>query len=308
MRPAARGKDGISARWEMAGVIREHPFAEFDTLPAELVESLARDVGLPFLGNRAENGTAVFEEFGAEHLRSGQPILSAGAGSVLQIAAHESVLPLARLHEICRRARRRADAFQIARVVAQPFRGSPGHYECSAGHREYSMVPPRTVLNAIAETGLPVTAIGRARTAYAGSGVTRHRAAASDADVLAAIDDLWAADEDGLILASFGAADSACAAPRTEEEFLHGLEKFDVWLEMLLPTVEEDDLLIVTADHGQNFGSGTNEPTREEVPLLVLHAGRRGPLGTRKTFADLSASLAHFFHVRGGWKPGRSFL
>jgi phosphopentomutase len=308
MRPVAHGTDSISAHWEMAGVIREQPFAVYLSFPGELVESLSRDVGFRFLGNRPGNGTPILAELGEEHFRTGQPILVPGGGSVMQIAAHESVLSPARLREICRRARRRADAFQIARVVAQPFRGSAGQYECAAGRQEFPMLPPRTVLNAIAEAGLAVTAIGRARGAFAGSGITRTLPGGSDSDVLANIDELWGAEDDGLILASLGASDLLCAEPRTEEEFIHALEEFDVWLEMFLPAVEEDDLVIITGDHGRHFAADAPEPTREEVPLLVLHAGRRGPLGTRKTFADIASSLAQFFHVRGGWKPGRSFL
>jgi phosphopentomutase len=298
----------MTGHWELAGAVIPEPFAVYPQFPQELVEKLSRATRASFLGNCARNGVLILQELGEEHLRTGQPILYTSADSVMQIAAHERVMPPARLYEICRHARRLADAWHIGRVIARPFGGELGQFERTAGRHDYPMVPPRTVLNAIAETGLAVTGVGRVGSIFAGSGITRSIRADSNPEAMAAIDRLWEADEDGLIFANIGDFDTLHGHPRDLPGFARALAEFDDWLHDFLPAVEEEDLLIITADHGNDPSFRGNDHTREEVPLLVRHAGKHGPLGTRKSFADVAATLAQYFRVRGGWPSARSFL
>ncbi len=307
MRPASRGKDSITGHWEIAGAIQTEPFAVFPEFPEELVSAIERDAGLKFLGNCARHGLAVIEELGEEHLRTGKPILYTSADSVMQIAAHDRAIPAKRLAEICRLARRRADKFRIGRVIARPFTGAPGAF-ARLGRQDYPMVPPRTVLNAIAERGLLVHGIGHVKSLFAGSGITRSSPAESNVDVMAAVESAWEKDDSGLVFANLSDFDSLYGHRRDLPGFARALADFDEWLEAFLPRIEEDDLVIIIADHGNDPTFPGNDHTREEVPLLVLHGGRRGPLGTRKSFADVASTLAEFFGLRGGWTPGKSFL
>jgi phosphopentomutase len=308
MRPASPGTDTMTGHWEIAGVVLRQPFAVYPQMPEELVSGLSREVGLKFLGNQARNGVQILEELGEEHLRTGQPILYTSADSVMQIAAHEEILPRKRLYEICRCARRRADAYRIGRVIARPFRGQPGNFQRTPGRHDYAMVPPRTILNAVAETGRPVIGLGRVANIFAGSGITRSLPAASNAEVMTGIERVWDEVDQGLIVAHLGDFDALYGHSRDLAGFAQALEVFDTWLGEFLAAVEEEDLLIITADHGNDPTFRGHDHTREEVPLLVRHGEQHGPLGTRRTFADVAATLARFFHVRGGWAVGQAFL
>jgi phosphopentomutase len=173
MRERSPGKDTTTGHWEIAGVILDQPFATFTEFPADLVRAIEREARVEFIGNYARSGTTILEELGDEHLRTGKPILYTSADSVIQIAAHERVIPTKRLYAICRVARRHADARRIGRVIARPFQGEPGAFQRTSGRHDFSMTPPRTVLNAIAETGLRVEGVGKISDIFAGSGITR---------------------------------------------------------------------------------------------------------------------------------------
>ena len=307
MRPRSAGKDTTTGHWELAGSILDQPFATYPTFPPELVGAIGREAGVAFIGNYAQSGTTILTELGAEHLRTGHPILYTSADSVLQIAAHESVIPLPRLYEICRIARRHADAWRIGRVIARPFTGEPGAFQRTSGRHDYSAIPPRTVLNAIAEAGLPVEGVGKISDIFAASGLTRSTPTASNAEGMAALDALWADARDGLIFANLVDFDSLFGHRRDVAGYARALVEFDRWLATFLPCCAPGDLLIITADHGNDPTFPGTDHTREEVPLLVLHAARHDALGTRETFADIAASLAGFFHLEP-WSIGQSFL
>ncbi len=307
MRPRSTGKDTTTGHWEIAGVILEKPFATYPAFPAELIRAIEREAGVTFIGNYAQSGTTILAELGAEHVRTGRPILYTSADSVLQIAAHESVIPLPRLYEICRIARRHADAWRIGRVIARPFTGEPGAFQRTSGRHDYSAIPPRTILNAIADVGLPVHGVGKISDIFAASGLTLSTPTASNAAGMAAIDTLWAAPHDGLIFANLVDFDMLFGHRRDVPGYARALTEFDTWLASFLPKVTPGDLLIITADHGNDPTFPGTDHTREEVPLLVLHAGRHAALGTRETFADIAATLAVFFHL-DPWRIGKSFL
>ena len=308
MRERSRGKDTTSGHWEIAGAILDAPFLTFTAFPAELVQAIEQEARIHFLGNYPQSGTAILGELGGEHLRTGNPILYTSADSVLQIAAHESVLSRKRLYEICRIARRHANAWRVGRVIARPFTGTPGAFQRTAGRHDFSMPPPRTVLNAVAETGLRVEGVGKISDIFAGSGVTHSTPAASNPEGLAAIDRLWADEKDGLVFANLVDFDALHGHRRDPAGYLRALVDFDRWLADFLPRREDEDLIILTADHGNDPTWRGTDHTREEVPLMVLHGGISAPLGTRRTFADLDATRASFFRLRQSWPIGESFI
>jgi phosphopentomutase len=308
MRARAAGKDTTTGHWEMAGIVCDKPFTTFPEFPPDLVGAIQRDARVEFLGNCARSGTVILEELGPEHLRTGKPILYTSADSVLQIAAHEKVIPRRRLYEICRIARRHADAWRLGRVIARPFVGEPGHFQRTSGRHDFSMVPPPTILNAIAETGMRVEGVGKISDIFAGSGITHSTPTASNAEGLAAIDGLWADGGDGLIFANLIDFDMLHGHRRDVAGYAEALRACDRWLTGFLPRCEEDDLVIITADHGNDPTWKGSDHTREEVPLLVLYAGLSLALGTRSTLADVAATLAEFFQLRQKWPVGESFI
>jgi phosphopentomutase len=307
MRPLSRGKDSITGHWEMAGIIVETPFAVFAEPPEALRLALARQCRTQFLMAAATEEERIPEALGPEHVQTGRPILFTTADSALHVAAHEKVAPLGRLYDLCRQARKQADAARIAQVVARPFSGEPGGFRWTSGRHEFGITPPRTILNAIAETGLPVHGIGKIRRLFAGSGVTRSTPTQTNAEGLAAIAGAWKEGRDGLIFANLGDFDPVQGVRRGANGWVDGLREFDAWLMDFLPQVETDDLVIITADHGGDHPTRGPGFTREEVPLMVLHQGYVGPLGTRKSFADMAATLGEYFKLSERWPAGESF-
>jgi phosphopentomutase len=306
MRPRAAGKDSTTGHWEIAGAVLDEPFATFDRFPDALVAAIEAECGTRFLGNIAASGTAIIEELGPEHLRTGRPILYTSADSVLQIAAHEAILPLARLHAMCEAARRHADAWRIGRVIARPFEGGPGAFRRTAGRHDFSMRPPPTVLDALSAASLPVIGIGKTGDLFAGQGLSASHPTASNAEGMARTAALWPDVRSGLLFTNLVDFDTLFGHRRDAAGYAAALAAFDAWLATFLPSVGDDDLLILTADHGNDPTFRGTDHTREEVPLLVRHRGRADPLGTRDGFADVGATLAGHFGVPS--PAGRSFL
>ena len=308
MRERSAGKDTTTGHWEIAGAVITDPFATFEKFPTALVQAIEREAGVTFLGNYPQSGTVILDELGPEHLRTGHPILYTSADSVLQIAAHESAISPARLQEICAIARRHADAWRIGRVIARPFTGEPGAFHRTSGRHDYSMLPPRTVLNALGDAGVPVQGIGKIRDIFAGSGIAHSTLTASNADGMAAIDTLWSTLGHGLLFANLVDFDMLFGHRRDVAGYARALVECDAWLGGFIGRVKPEDLVIITADHGNDPTWRGTDHTREEVPLLVLHGGRSADLGTRETFADVAATLAEFFALAEPWAVGKSFL
>jgi len=306
MRVASPGKDSTTGHWEMAGVPLKESFAMFAKLPPQLVEAIEATAKVEFLGRdgQGDDPRALWKE----HAATGRPMLLPAPGeSAFEIAAHEGVMPRRRLYEISRIARRQADAHRIARVIAQPLTGKPGAYTSGKGRHEYPMVPPRTVLNAISEAGLVVEGVGKVPDLFARSGVTHAHAARTNAEALLAVERVWERMHDGLVFANLGDFDRH-GHDRDVAGFARALAEFDTWLAGFLPKVGRDDLLIITADHGNDPAFRGTDHTREEVPLLAHYDGLTGPLGTRETLADVAATLAEYFRLREPWRPGSGFL
>ncbi|MGG5822595.1 phosphopentomutase [Falsiroseomonas sp. HW251] len=306
MRERSAGKDSTTGHWEIAGIELDQPFAVFDRFPGDLVAAIESEAGIRFIGNRPASGTAIIEELGEEHLRTGRPILYTSADSVLQIAAHEDIIPVDRLYAICEVARRHADAHRIGRVIARPFAGGPGAFRRTPRRHDYSMAPPRSVLDAIAESGLPVISVGKVADLFAGQGIAASHPTADNADGMGRTDAIWRDTRDGLVFVNLLDFDTVFGHRRDVAGFAQALADFDAWLASFIPRVAPDDLLIVTADHGCDPTHPGTDHTREEVPLLILHRGRAGPLGTRDGFGDVAATIAR--HLGVPWPSGRSAI
>lgn len=308
MQERAAGKDSTTGHWELAGVTLREPLGVVERFPEELVGAIEKECGVRFLGNYPASGTEIIQELGEEHVSTGWPILYTSADSVLQIAAHEEVVALDRLDAICRVARRHADPYRIGRVIARPFVGEPGRFTRTANRHDYSLRPPRTVLDAISESRHPVTAIGKVSDLFDGRGITKSYPTKSNADGMHQIEAVWETTGDGLVFATLVDFDTLFGHRRDPVGYARSLAEFDQWLAHFLPRCREDDLLIITADHGNDPTYRGTDHTREEVPLLVRHGNRTADLGLRSTFADVAATLSEWFSIQEQWSEGRSFL
>lgn len=295
MTELSAGKDTTTGHWEIAGAVLEKPFAVYEKFPAELVAGIERDAGVSFLGNKAASGTAILDELGAEHVATGRPILYTSADSVLQIAAHEEVFPLEKLYALCRIARRHGDSLAIGRVIARPFVGNPGAFRRTPNRHDYSLLPPRTVLNELQDAGIPVRGVGKISDIFAGSGVTESHATASNAQGMETISALWSGGAPGLIFANLVDFDMLFGHRRDVAGYAAALEEFDAWLGAFLPRIGPDDLVLITADHGNDPTWRGTDHTRERVPVFVLHGNRRTNLGRLEGFHFIANSLRKHF-------------
>ncbi len=304
------GKDTVTGHWELAGAVLDRPFATFSRFPDELVAEMESLCGVPFLGNYAQSGTVVLEELGAEHLRTGHPILYTSADSVIQIAAHEAVIPVPRLYEICRRLRPLADRERIGRVIARPFEGEPGTFRRTANRHDFAMRPPETVLNRLEAAGVETIGVGKIGDIFSGSGIVESFPTKSNAAGMATMDRLLAEGpkRSRLIFTNLVDFDMFYGHRRNPAGYARALEEFDAWFGWLLPRLGEDTLLVVTADHGNDPTWRGSDHTRERVPLLAKASGPPRNLGVRESFADVAASAADWFGVPSEGLAGRSFL
>lgn len=308
MQERSAGKDTTTGHWELAGVILEEPFATYERFPDELVRAIERDAGVQFLGNYPQSGTTILAELGTEHVRTGKPILYTSADSVLQIAAHEQVIRIDRLYDICTVARQHADRFRIGRVIARPFSGPEGNFSRTSRRHDFSMEPPRTILNAISENGRAVIGVGKINDIFAGRGITESFPTDGNAQGMQEIANCWDELASGLIFANLVDFDMLYGHRRDLTGYAQALAQFDQWLGSFMAEIRPADLVIITADHGNDPTCRGTDHTREQVPLFVVHAHAAGPLSTRETFADVAATLGDYFYLPDPWPIGRSFL
>jgi phosphopentomutase len=308
MTERSAGKDTTTGHWEIAGVILEEPFATFERFPDDLVHAIERDAGVQFIGNYPQSGTTILAELGAEHVRTGKPILYTSADSVLQIAAHEQVIRIDRLYDICTVARQHADRFRIGRVIARPFTGPEGNFSRTSRRHDFSIEPPRTILNAISENGLAVIGIGKISDIFAGQGITESFPTDGNAEGMQRIAEQWERLETGVIFVNLVDFDMLYGHRRDPAGYGQALEQFDQWLGEFMTKIRPADLVIITADHGNDPTFRGTDHTREQVPLFVLHNKEARALGVRKTYADVAATLAHYLALPKRWEVGDSFL
>lgn len=305
------GKDTTTGHWELAGVILDEAFPTYpDGFPPEVIEAFEAAVGTGSLGNVAASGTEIIERLGAEHMATGYPIVYTSADSVFQIAAHVEVVPLDRLYEMCEKAREiMRGPHEVGRVIARPFTGEPGAFRRTPDRHDYSVVPPQdTVLDEISGAGLEVRAVGKIADIFAGRGVTSSRPTRSNAEGIDALVAEIAALERGLVFANLVDFDQSFGHRNDPAGYAAALEAFDAGLTRILAALGPEDVLVITADHGNDPTTPSTDHSRERVPLLV--AGERVAsgvdLGERASFADCGATIADLLGVPTS-TPGRSF-
>jgi phosphopentomutase len=310
MRPRSAGKDSTTGHWEIAGVHLERPFPTYATgFPPAIVEEFARRTGRAVIGNVVGSGTAIMDAYADEHVRTGGWILYTSADSVFQIAAHEQVIPLDELYAACETARAMLVApHDVSRVIARPFVGTTGAWQRTKNRRDYSIAPPdATLLDALAEAGVARAGVGKVDDLFAGRGiVARHTG--SNAEGVAAMLEWLESDAGGLLFANLVDFDTQFGHRNDVPGFAGALREFDAALPTLQARLREDDLLFITADHGNDPTTPSTDHARERVPLLAAGPrARAGALGERETFSDLGATVADWLGVafRG---RGRSFL
>ena len=300
MVPRSAGKDSTTGHWEIAGVHLERPFPTYPNgFPAELVDEFARRTHRPVIGNVVGSGTAIIDRFGDEHARTGAWILYTSADSVFQVAANEQVVSVAELHAACSTARAMLVApDDVSRVIARPFVGSDGSFTRTANRRDFSIAPPaETLLDTLAAAGVPRTGVGKVDDLFAGRAIrTRHTA--SNAEGIAAILQWLEGPDVGLCFANLVDFDQLYGHRNDVAGFYQSLRELDDALPAFQDALREDDLLFITADHGNDPTTASSDHARECVPLLVSGpAVHPVPLGRRETFSDLGATVAEWFGV-----------
>jgi phosphopentomutase len=310
MRPASAGKDSTAGHWEIAGVHLRRPFPTYpDGFPDEVVDRFSAAVGRGVIGNVAASGTEIIARLGEEHQRTGKLIVYTSADSVFQVAAHEEVVPLEELYAACETARSQLVApHDVSRVIARPFVGRPGSYTRTANRRDYSIAPPEeTLLDDLAAAGVPRAGVGKVDDLFAGRSL-RSRHTTSNAEGIAAILDWLRTDQGGLLFANLVDFDTLYGHRNDVAGFQRALREFDDALPAIRAELREDDLLFITADHGNDPTTASTDHARECVPLLALgEAVHPVSLGERATFSDLGATVAEWLNV-GFRGQGSSFL
>jgi phosphopentomutase len=294
------------------GVVLEEPFPTFPHgFPTDLIAAFEARIGRHVLGNCVASGTAVIDALGDEHVATGRPIVYTSADSVFQIAAHEGVVPIAQLYEWCHIAYELAvEGRGLGRVIARPFVGTSGAWTRTANRHDYAMPPTaETLLDRLTARGVPVTAVGKVSDLFAGRGISRALPTASDDAGVDALVSLLGADTPGFLFVNLVDFDTKYGHRNDVAGYAANLERFDRRLPEILAAVGDDDLLIVTADHGNDPTTPSTDHSREYVPLLVTARWMTapGPLGERASFADVGQTLAAWFGV-GPIVHGASFL
>jgi phosphopentomutase len=296
------GKDSVTGHWELMGLVLDRPFPTFPHgFPPHVIAAFERRIGRSILGNVVASGTAVIDELGAEHVRTGSPIVYTSADSVFQIAAHEDVVPIAQLYEWCAIAYElTVEGMGLGRVIARPFVGTVGAFKRTANRHDYAMPPQgETLLDKLTASGTPVTAIGKIKDLFAGKGIGEAFSTSSDEHGMDYVEQQMEQQERGLIMANLVDFDTVYGHRNDVAGYAANLERFDARLSRVVARLRRDDVLVVTADHGNDPSTPSTDHSREYVPLLVAgEQVRRGvDLGTRATFADLGQTLADIFAV-----------
>ncbi len=310
MNPASAGKDSTTGHWEIAGLHLATPFPTYPAgFPDEIVAEFSRRTGRGVMGNVVGSGTAVIDEFGAEHARTGNWILYTSADSVFQVAANEGIIPLDELYRACETARDLlVPPHDVSRVIARPFEGSPGSFRRTANRRDYSIQPPgETLLDALVNANIGTHGVGKVDDLFAlRSILARHTS--SNAEGIFLITDWLDSQESGLLFANLVDFDQLYGHRNDVVGFYNSLREFDFALPLITAKLREEDLLFITADHGNDPTTDSTDHARESVPLLAIGpAAQPVDLGVRRTFSDLGATVGEWLGVsyRG---RGESFL
>lgn len=305
------GKDTTIGHWEIAGVISPTPLPTYpDGFPDEVISAFEAATGRKTLCNKPYSGTDVIRDYGEEHIRTGALIVYTSADSVFQIAAHEDIVPLETLYEYCKAARSiLCGKHGVGRVIARPFKGEAGSFARTADRRDFSLEPTGiTMLDELSAAGYDVISVGKISDIFAGRGVTRAVSAHGNEECMAASMELSKSDFDGLCFINLVDFDMKYGHRNDVSGYAAALSEFDAWLPGFMENLGDDDMLVITADHGCDPGDVSTDHTREYTPLLVWSKGVDPvDLGVRESFADIAASVEEFFGIRGKIS-GKSFL
>jgi phosphopentomutase len=312
MAERSAGKDSVTGHWELMGVVLERPFPTFPQgFPKELIAEFEARIGRPSIGNVVASGTAVIDELGPLHMETGHPIVYTSADSVFQIAAHEGIVPVAQLYKWCNVAYDLAvRGLGLGRVIARPFIGLPGSFQRTANRHDYAMPPTaETLLDRLLAAGHHVASVGKVSDLFAGRGISESHPTKSDSEGVDRVEQLMTTQARGLIFANLVDFDTVYGHRNDTAGYAKNLERFDARLPGLIARLRDDDLLVITADHGNDPTTPSTDHSREHVPVLIyggkVKAGT--DIGTRTTFADLGQTLADVFGV-GPLASGSSFL
>ncbi|PLR66680.1 MULTISPECIES: phosphopentomutase [Bacillaceae] len=313
MMEASNGKDTMTGHWEIMGLKIETPFKVFpDGFPDELIKALEEKTGRKIIGNKPASGTEILDELGEEHMKTGALIVYTSADSVLQIAAHEEIVPIDEQLKICEMAREMTldEKYMVGRVIARPFVGNPGNFQRTPNRHDYALKPfERTVMNEMKDGGLDVIAIGKISDIYDGEGITKALRTKSNMDGMDKLAETADQDFTGISFVNLVDFDALFGHRRDPEGYGLALQEYDARLPEVLGKLKSDDLLIITADHGNDPVHHGTDHTREYVPLLAYspkwESGSELPI--RETFADIGATIADNFKVAMP-KHGKSFL
>jgi phosphopentomutase len=307
---ASPGKDTTTGHWEMVGIHLEKPFPLFPHgFPPEVMDEFERRTGRSSLGNKAASGTEIIAELGEEHMRTGSPIVYTSADSVFQIAAHEEVIPLFELYKMCEAAREiLRGKFEVGRVIARPFIGEPGHFTRTPNRHDYAVPPPKgMLLDQLAAHGVEVSSVGKIFDVFLGRGIGDSEKTKSNADGMAKTLEAMETVESGLIFVNLVDFDQLYGHRNDVEGYARALEEVDAWLPLFESKLRDDDLAILTADHGCDPTTPSTDHSREYVPVLTYGKRARAvPLGVRATLSDLGQTVAENFGVK--IVKGESFL
>ena len=308
---ASPGKDTTTGHWEMAGIHLDKPFRVYPRgFPREIMEPFERRIGRRALGNKPASGTEIIKELGAKHMRTGSPIVYTSADSVFQIAAHEDVIPLWELYKICETAREiLRGPYEVGRVIARPFTGSPGAFTRTANRQDYAVPPPKgMLLDRLEERRIEIYSVGKIFDVFLGRGIRDHVKTKDNQDGMAKTLEAMDALEHGLIFVNLVDFDQQHGHRNDVEGYAAALEQFDAWLPEFLRKLNDGDLAILTADHGCDPTTPSTDHSREYVPLLVCGPKVRAGLnlGVRDTLSDVGQTVAENFETAIG--RGTSFL
>jgi phosphopentomutase len=316
MAEASKGKDSTIGHWEIAGIITQQAFPLYPNgFSKDVLDSFLHVTGCAgYLGNKTASGTEIIKDLGDEHIRTGFPIVYTSGDSVFQIAAHEDVISVEHLYEICRKTREQVlvGEHRVGRVIARPFIGTSGAYRRTPNRRDYAVPPPaRTVLDVLFENNVPTVGIGKIDDLFCGRGLQKKIHTRSNADGMEEIVKAGRTMQSGFLMANLVDFDMLYGHRQDAQGYAHALEEFDALLPEIQQCIHDEDLLILTADHGNDPTDQSTDHTREFVPLICYSvSGKKNVnLGVRRTFADIGTTIADFFQVpHRSIFAGRSFL
>jgi len=305
-------KDTTSGHWEICGLILKEAFRTYpEGFPKDLTEELERKIGRKIIGNKVASGTEIIKELGDEHVTSKSPIIYTSADSVLQVAAHEDIIPVEELYEICQKAYQLSaeKGYNIGRIIARPFSGKSGAYKRTENRRDFAVAPTEdTILDALSNNGIAVHGVGKIEDIFSNKGITSSNHSTNNAAGIDATIQALKTQDAGLIFTNLVDFDMLYGHRNDVEGYGKALEYFDSRLPEILELLKEEDILMITADHGCDPTTPSTDHSREYIPLVIYGKNiKPGDLGTRETFADIGATIVDYFDL-SPWKCGNTFL